>query len=301
VNVTLLRRIASIAGVAVTCAVFLVPGSTSARAADEGNVDDGPGTAPPAPPPSPGPGPTTYGYDISYPQCPQDFPSGGAFGIVGVNWGLPYSTNPCLAAESRWAAGLPGAPGFYMNTANPAPRSSYYWPKSGDRAPALCINASSTTDPGCAYDYGWHNAMNALATATAQTSRYTATHLAWWLDVETVNTWNGDGWSNAADVQGSIDYLRSQGVASVGVYSTDYQWTLITGGYTTSSASTYARHWSREFTSPYGIGSAPNWVAGAGSLSDAPSFCSASFTGVRVRLVQFPSGRFDGDYVCPGG
>ena len=58
----------------------------------------------------------------------------------------------------------------------------------------------------------------------------------WWLDVETVNSWNGDGIANAADLQGVVDLLRSKGVARVGLYSTAYQWRAITGGYTASSA-----------------------------------------------------------------
>src|SRR5205823_8961576 len=36
------------------------------------------------------------GFDISYPQCNGTFPSGGAFGIAGVNGGRLYSSNPCL-------------------------------------------------------------------------------------------------------------------------------------------------------------------------------------------------------------
>ena len=66
------------------------------------------------------------GYDISYPQCNGTFPNGGAFGIVGVNGGLPYSANPCLGtgdgpSELSWA-GMNA--GLYANTADPGPALS---------------------------------------------------------------------------------------------------------------------------------------------------------------------------------
>lgn len=238
----------------------------------------------------------TSGHDISWPQCSSAYPSSGSFGIVGVTDGRAWSANPCLAAEYRWAAGYPRTPDLYMNTANPAPHSSYYWPsKSGVRDPALCQDPTVTTDPGCAYDYGWHTAADALSTASSALG--SQAQGVWWLDVETGNTWNGDTWSNAADIQGSIDYLLAQHVAGVGVYSTQYQWNTITGGYSASNASSYAAMWEPEFTSPNGIAGAPSWVAGASS-SNAPSFCASSFLGTSTWLAQYISGGFDVDYAC---
>jgi hypothetical protein len=186
-----------------------------------------------------------------------------------------------------------------MNTANPAPHSSYYWPASGARDPALCRDSTVTTDPGCAYDYGWHTAADALSTARSAVGSG-ATGF-WWLDVETGNTWNGDTSSNAADIQGSIDYLLAQHVAGVGVYSTGYQWRVITGGYSANTASQYSAAWSSEFTSPNGIGQSPSWVAGASGPSDAPGYCSSSFLGTTTWLVQYISGGFDVDYSCGSG
>ena len=123
----------------------------------------------------------------------------------------------------------------------------------------------------------------------------------WWLDVETGNTWNGDASSNAADIQGSIDYLLAQDVAGVGVYSTDYQWEAITGGYSANTAAEYAQAWSAEFTSPNGIAGSPSWVAGASGLGDAPSYCSTSFLATATWLVQYIAGGFDVDYSCGRG
>ncbi len=236
------------------------------------------------------------GHDISWPQCGSAFPGDGAFGIVGVTNGRAWSANACLASEYQWAAGYPRTPDLYMNTANPAPHSSFYWPASGAQDPALCQDSTATTDPGCAYDYGWHTAANALATSKSALGNLAQG--VWWLDVETGNTWNGDASSNAADLQGSIDYLLAQHVAGVGVYSTGYQWGVITGGYSTSNASTYAAAWRPEFTSPNGISAAPSWVAGASGPSDAPSYCSSSFLGTTTWLVQYIAGATDVDYAC---
>src|SRR5690242_15732725 len=48
-----------------------------------------------------------HGHDISHPQCDKQPPADSAFGIVGINHGLPFSANPCLQDQYRWAAGRP--------------------------------------------------------------------------------------------------------------------------------------------------------------------------------------------------
>src|SRR5215211_4539236 len=45
------------------------------------------------------------GYDISWPQCGNPYPVNPAFGIVGVNRGIVFSPNPCLASEITWGGG----------------------------------------------------------------------------------------------------------------------------------------------------------------------------------------------------
>jgi len=143
----------------------------------------------------------------------------------------------------------------------------------------------SYTDPGCAYNYGWNAALQAFGTAFSAISEASRASW-WWLDVEIANSWNGDETSNAADVQGSIDYLISQHVAGVGVYSTAYEWALITGGYVPTVASGPP---------------VANWVAGARSLAEAPSFCDPAYSlwlDGSVQLVQYPADSFDGDYIC---
>jgi len=244
----------------------------------------------------------SVGHDVSYPQCTSSGATttsvgglGGAFGVLGVTGGRPFGANTCSSAEYTWASSLPNAAGLYMNSANPAPTSSFYWPTSGTSDPALCIDATSKTDPGCAYDYGWHAAADALTVQTRNIP--TALTATWWLDVETGNSWNGDGASNAADLQGAVDYLRYQGVPAVGIYSTSYQWQTITGGYNASN--NYAGRWASEFTAMYPMTSSPVWIAGVGTLSSANTACtSAGFSGGPVSLAQYADGGYDGDVAC---
>ncbi len=225
------------------------------------------------------------GFDVSYPQCGAKLPGGGAMAIVGVTNGLPWSTNPCLASQYSWAAAKPKPAAFYMNTANPFTASTHWADRAGS-GPRTCGNLSDPANKDCAYNYGWNSAVDAVQRAAAQTTQATATGSAWWLDVETGNSWNGTTAANSADLQGSIDYLRAQTAGGIGIYSTGYQWGQITNGYQVG-----------------GSGSKPapaNWVAGASSARNAATWCkpSYSFSGGKVALVQYPNGSFDGDVVC---
>src|SRR6202451_2312063 len=66
--------------------------------------------------------PTATGFDISFPQCTETLPPSPGFGIVGVNGGKTFTSNPCLARELTWASGAANkTPAFYANTANPGP------------------------------------------------------------------------------------------------------------------------------------------------------------------------------------
>lgn len=238
----------------------------------------------------------SVGRDVSYPQCSGALPTSAAFAIVGVGGGRAFSANPCLSAQYAWAAKRPSTPGVYVNTGNPAPRSAYYWPVSGARDPALCRDSTSVTDAGCAYDYGWHAAADALAVGARAGVPKTIT---WWLDVETVNSWNGDARANAADLQGMVDRLRSAGVVEVGIYSTARQWATITGGYTRSTASGYRTAWRSAFTPRFPLEVAPLWVATGGDRAAASAACGTSFTGGPTRLAQYGDGSgFDADLVC---
>ncbi|WP_433278595.1 hypothetical protein ACQPZA_04400 [Pseudonocardia xinjiangensis] len=237
------------------------------------------------------------GQDVSHPQCGGTLPSNSAFGIVGINKGRPFSINPCFAAQYQWAAGRPFEAAVYVNTSNPAPSSSDYWPHSGAADPVLCNDGTSKTDPGCSYDYGWHAAANAFDSATQLDGSVTR-HI-WWLDVEIANKWNGDGSSNTAMLQGMADFLLSHGVTEVGLYSTAYQWRQITGGYTAASADGYRAAWKPQFTPLFPLDDAPLWIATYGTSDRARTTCTTSFTGGRTKLVQFSQdGGFDSNLAC---
>jgi hypothetical protein len=167
---------------------------------------------------------------------------------------------------------------------------STHWP-NGQISPKQCNTAanpgSDTAD--CAYDYGWNaatdsyadavNAYVALGWAPTGSTR-TPVANAWWLDVETANSWTSNTTFNVDALQGEVDYLHSVGNASVGFYSTSADWQVITGG--TSSFAAY-----------------PSWIPGASSLSEAQANCTGGgVTGGGVALTQYPSNGFDGDYRC---
>ena len=225
------------------------------------------------------------GHDISHPNCDDDPPDNSAFGIVGINHGSPFSANPCLQDQYRWANSRPRGAAVYVNTSNPAPNSAFYWPSSGSADPARCTDSHSTTDAGCAYDYGWHAAAFALKRGLLLGQSVLGR--TWWLDVETENTWNGKGAANTAVLQGMYDYLHDHGVARVGLYSTGYQWQRITGGYTASTAADYRKAWSPHVTPDFPLHEAPLWVATGTDSISALSKCSTSFTGARTEMVQF--------------
>lgn len=237
-------------------------------------------------------GPGTVGYDVSFPQCGGPLPTGGAFGIVGVNGGRPFGANPCLApggsaSELAWAG---SSAQLYANTADPGPLLSSHWP-NGQAAPRPC---NTPDNPGadtleCHYDYGWNAAADSYATAVAAYvslglaaagAATTPAPVAWWLDVETENSWTADPLRNVAALQGEVDYLRSVGVVEVGVYSAPAAWTSVSGGTLVFAG-------------------LPAWVPGAASLQEAQSMCTGTaFNGGSVRLVQFPLSGFSADYAC---
>jgi hypothetical protein len=264
----------------------------------------------------PAPKATAAGNDISWPQCGKAYPSGQAFGIVGVTGGLANNDNPCFASEFAWAQRSPGLPGqpaasVYVNTGNPSAAGPVWWPTSNtfyDAADGTDSNApfsgsaqvtvpvppaygacGAGNDPGCSYVYGWAKAYEDFNHRGVPSPA----SWQWWFDVETTNTWEVPGsayptayTSNIADLRGIADYFASRG-ASIGIYSTAYQWGQITGG-------TIGRGSADPFA---GV---PDWVAGA-SASSASAYCSAShaFTyASRVALTQYVSGRLDYDHSC---
>jgi hypothetical protein len=182
---------------------------------------------------------------------------------------------------------------LYVNTADPG-NGVADWPSpakgtaNGGTPYGSCDGSWSTP---CSYLYGEQRATYSHGLAAGAGAN--AATAPWWLDIETTNSWatnsNASNWTalNIATIQGFVAGLQSAGAAgTIGFYSTATQWQTITG-LTATTSSTY-------FPTTH-----PDWVAGGGSLSQAQSNCSLSFTGGHVALAQFPSGGFDGDYACP--
>lgn len=227
-------------------------------------------------------GKTPRGYDISYPQCGAPYPVNPAFGIVGINGGRVFSVNWCIVSQITWGGGA--ATELYVNTGNPGPALSTFWP-SGQTSPRVCDAANPDT-ADCAYDYGWNaaayswnKAVEAYAALKITTSPAAT---AWWLDVETSNSWRTNTALNIAALQGQVDYLRTvAGVTRLGFYSTTAQWGEITGG-----TKVFAAY--------------PSWGAGAPNEKIAKSHCVSTpgFTGGRLAMVQYIVSGFDADVRC---
>jgi hypothetical protein len=265
---------------------------------------------------------TPTGNDISYPQCGGAFPSGSAFGIVGVNDGLANTLNPCLGpypsysqSELYWAAatstGSTSQPkaSLYVNTADPG---NIYngtpigdWPTTSGTTPyGTCSTTTVTTKNGtytvgqnstaCAWQYGdlkasqdaaWLTiaaAANAQGAPTAVPT--TAGAYPWWFDVETANTWQSGTAGQAMNVADLQGMIAGLQAAGATAF----------GVYSTAS------QWSSVVGST-ALGSLqglPDWVPGAKTLSGAINNCKqTSFTGGKVTITQYTS-RIDTDYAC---
>ena len=237
------------------------------------------------------------GYDVSHPQCDTDLPDGHAFGIVGVNGGLATRPNPCLAEQLVWAAGATGAvPGqpalqLYVNTANPGELIELVrtWPLSGNTPYGPCEGSNSQA---CSWQYGWLRAYVSVeaffapAAEDAGVDPDPGAH-SWWLDVETMNTWQSGSdlgrARNRATLEGMTDYLTGRG-ARVGVYSTGYQWTRIVGDVPADSP----------------LYELDSWLAGAASRTGAVTACDAEplVPGGAVELTQYVVDDLDHDHAC---
>ncbi|WP_346621653.1 hypothetical protein [Blastococcus montanus] len=240
---------------------------------------------------------TPIGYDVSHPQCGTDLPEDAAFAIVGVNGGLATRTNPCLADQLVWAAGSSGAVRsqpplqLYLNTANPGQVRDLVttWPSRGRTPYGTCDSSNSMA---CSWQYGWERARTSVESflrpaarsvpLDSQPARYT-----WWLDVETMNTWQTGSDDardrNRATLEGMTAYLLSED-AEVGVYSTSWQWGQIVGDVPAGS----------------NLAGVDSWLAGADDLDDARDTCDEDplVAGGSVTLVQYIEDDLDHNHAC---
>jgi hypothetical protein len=272
-----------------------LPGRADAPSGQPPSESTGPrATDAPTPTPTPTAEPAPIGYDISYPQCGDDYPEAFSFAIVGVNGGRVYDINPCFGPIGRHPSQLEWAgpdAELYFNTGNPGPRLSRYWP-GGDDEPRACETADNprSDSEDCAYNYGWNAAEHAyeavlqahvdLGWADDATVRL-ADGITIWLDVEEANSWRRDRALNVAALEGAVAYLDSMGTERIGFYSTPRLWDRITGG--TDAFADY-----------------PAWHAGAADRADAERRCAEepAFTGGELAMVQWVEDDLDHNIRC---
>lgn len=214
------------------------------------------------------------GYDISYPQCGGAYPT-GAFGIIGVNAGYPFTYyNPCLADEVSHTSNA----ALYVNTGyDPA-----YTRVDSTHSTAACVTQSGSVSGNPSQQAAWAvGCSEASRSITYATAQGVTNPSSWWLDVETANSWSSTDLSlNQYTLQGVVDTLLRQSPAAVGIYSTGYQWKTIVGSLPVS-------------------GVLADWVAtGASTSKRARAYCGTGFTGAKVWFVQYIRSGFDTDYAC---
>ena len=204
----------------------------------------------------------TVGNDISWPNCSSRIASTAKFGIVGVNDGLGYSINPCLAKEASHFSNL----SLYVNTG---------WYSGSSHVNATSPHLCATGDNNClAYNYGYNAGLYAYNAASSVGLHSSS----WWLDVETSNTWSTTAVQNQNSLQGEYDALVANGASTVGAYSTTAQWNSVT--------KTWQNNW-------------PSWGATTWKTANqAKTYCTGhQFTGGLTWLIQF-KGQIDQDYAC---
>lgn len=137
------------------------------------------------------------GFDVSFPQCRRTLPTSSAgFAIVGLNYGKPFSANPCFARLWQWAMQHESA-AVYINMADPG--------------------------KGTATDYGARIADDTLRRLAANGVPDDAPV---WLDIEAANSWT----SAQRAVQVINETMRQLTAAGhpVGIYAAPRHWFEIT-------------------------------------------------------------------------
>lgn len=249
--------------------------------------------------PKPAPAFEYVGYDISYPQCGKRLPTDHYFGIVGVNGGTAASYNTCLTQQLVWAKGAKTDPNskqpkiqLYVNTANPAQDTAYNWsnwPTTGNTPYGTCSGVRNN-DLACSWQYGWNRSVETeaffISKAQAAGISTNASDYTWWLDVETMNSWQtGSGLAkNRAAIEGFAAYYQSKS-ENVGLYSTKPQWEQIVGTTLITSGN---------------LAGLPNWRPSGASLANAKANCTVDplTFGGSILLTQYVQKNLDHNHSC---
>jgi hypothetical protein len=225
---------------------------------------------------------TMQGHDISWPQCPVAVggfgnpmpPTSTQFVVVGLTFGLPFTTNPCLADQLAWTAtnGKPAMP--YTMSAFPTAQQLTTYGSQGPWSPA--------TRAGQLSNVGYAEA--AYAEQTLASASWAATTV--WVDVERRDQ---QPWPTATTAQrrenryvieGLLRGLRDAG-RGYGLYANQSDWQTITGTW-----------W---------LPGVPAWAT-SGTLdtpNEALDKCShAAVSGGHVYLSQWWDSQRDYDLTC---
>ncbi len=210
----------------------------------------------------------SIGYDTSSYQCSNAGvgPAGYTFGIVRGTGGRPFTVDSCR--QALWAqAASTGKPSLYENVA--------YSGAYAHQVPPSCATATSPENYSGKYLQAWQ--IGCAESDFAFNNRPSgSTAVAWWLDVETGNSWStSNRLLNQATIDGAVDRLLSVNVP-VGVYSYASAWNTITTGQGWAPANASA-----------------SWVAGFGD-------CQHPFSKLAVWLYQSGTTSWgaDADYAC---
>jgi hypothetical protein len=248
--------------------------------------------------------PELVGYDVSYPQCGKRLPTDHYFGIVGINGGNAATANGCLADQLLWASTAKTGSNqskrqVYVNTANPGEVVSQIttWPTtsadSNGSVPANPYGAcNGANDQACSWLYGWNRSIYTeavfKAAANSKGLNSNTSDYIWWLDVETVNTWQAGSNEalirNTAAIEGFGAYYQSKG-ASIGLYSTAVQWAQITGNNISPESN---------------LNGLPNWRPSGASLANAKANCTVAplTAGGFISLTQYVVKNLDHNHSC---
>ena len=203
------------------------------------------------------------GYDVSYPNCAVPAPVSQPLGVIGLNAGRPFTTNPCFGSE--WA-GVEGQRSVYINTGYGKPLLRRITPE--------CAAAGRDQPLGAAAQRAY--AVGCSEAVAAQQLLAAFSPVAIWLDVEPANSWSPRRTLNVAAIMGILDYfLTRSSHPPVGIYSNPRFWHRITGGWSTLSI--------------------PEWIA---TGAPDPPGCPRGFAAGPVWLSQSTDGQQDQDTAC---
>ena len=218
--------------------------------------------------------PGSTGMDISRYQCGRIPANRPTIAIVQVSGGqLNGIPNPCFAPEAAWAGPQLQTYIYLDGLPSPVPVEA----RTG------LAGRCDPHDRGClSFNFGFAWAAHWVAYA----GRFGYHPNVWWIDVEANSGWT-DKRSNQGVIVGAVTAIRVLG-ARVGIYSTSYQWSHITGGMRLPGTAL--------------------WIPGAGALTGpgytATNMCSWAppFAGGTRQLIQYGyTGPFAGAYHGPGG